>query len=39
MGPSFRPILKSGENRQKTVLPLPVYVGIMDISQKASIRP
>lgn len=31
-------ILKGSQNRQKTVLPLPVCFGIMDINQKASTR-
>ena len=34
-----RPIRKCSQNRQKTVLPLPICFERMDIKRKASVRP
>ncbi|MEC5201019.1 hypothetical protein RCH21_003275 [Arthrobacter sp. PL16] len=33
------PILKCRENRQKTVLPLPIRLTMMDINHKTFVRP
>ncbi|ALV41948.1 hypothetical protein AU252_12905 [Pseudarthrobacter sulfonivorans] len=38
-GGSVQPTQKGSKNRQKTVLPLPIRFAIMDINQKASVRP
>ncbi|MET3721972.1 hypothetical protein ABIB27_003848 [Arthrobacter sp. UYEF21] len=38
-GGNAPPTQKGSKNRQKTVLPLPIWFAIIDINQKESVRP